>query len=161
MPLIYASSADGVRRLTAMRCDRCKRDYTDVFDLQEALHVHLTAGFGSEWGDGNSVEVALCDACAVSLLRPYATITRRHDLHGHFVGGVTPDFMRGIEEFVRSAEADDRRPRWLRALLFQLCRFPLPAIVLLRPIRLWLLRLNAEIEAEERMLARRFDLPLR
>lgn len=60
-------------------CSRCKNKYYDdihPFEMQEMLHWRNIGGFGSVWGDGNQVEVDLCQRCTLELFEPFATINR-------------------------------------------------------------------------------------
>lgn len=47
MPPLYRVDAHGVRHPIAIRCDRCRREHRDVIELQESLHIHVHAGYGS------------------------------------------------------------------------------------------------------------------
>lgn len=38
------------------------------------LHWRNVGGYGSIWGEGNKVEVDLCQRCTHELLEPFATI---------------------------------------------------------------------------------------
>ena len=59
-------------------CSRCGGIFlaggTD-FDYENYLHIEFLAGYGSTWGDGNIVDIVLCDGCSKIILRPFATVT--------------------------------------------------------------------------------------
>lgn len=59
-------------------CDRCHRemgpDNTD-FELQERIAIHFRAGYGSVFGDGNLVEVDICQNCLKDVLGKYLRVT--------------------------------------------------------------------------------------
>lgn len=78
MTILYTDSPDP--ELRGVVCDRCQTTLLESVDLGEVLHVRLHAGYGSAWGDGNLVELELCDACAHALLAPYARITASAEL---------------------------------------------------------------------------------
>jgi hypothetical protein len=72
MSLIYTTPQCEIQ---AVVCDRCKAEIRDPMDLAEVLHVRLIGGYTSQWGDGTRVAVDLCDACAHTLLSPFATLS--------------------------------------------------------------------------------------
>jgi hypothetical protein len=161
--MLYTTDARGVRQPIALRCDCCQREYRDLFELQESLHIHLRAGYGSRWGDGNHVDVALCDACAVQILSPYATVTAMDDLPGHHAGGfvLPPELMMVVEAFDAEEARDSQSTmsRTLHGVAFQLHRYLVPAIVLLRPLWQAARRLHLAFVAENRRIARKYRRP--
>jgi len=72
MSLIYTTPQCEIE---AVVCDRCKAEVRDPMDLAEVLHVRLIGGYNSQWGDGTRVAIDLCDACAHTLLSPFATLS--------------------------------------------------------------------------------------
>lgn len=59
--------------VTALVCDCCKQriEAEDVTSFQEAVRFRFVGGYGSAFGDGNSWECDLCDACCVKLFEPF------------------------------------------------------------------------------------------
>jgi hypothetical protein len=89
--------------IEAVVCDACKIEVRDPIAMGEVLHVRLIAGFGSEWGDGNRVEIDLCDACAHRHLSEFARVEPSDErLPGHPGGR-----LRGIPKGLSSATSDD------------------------------------------------------
>ncbi len=87
MSIIHTESLNP--ELLVVICDRCHVQLYDSVELGEVLHIRLRAGYGSEWGDGNVVELDLCDACAHGLLSPHARVSLSADeLPGHFGVGL-------------------------------------------------------------------------
>jgi hypothetical protein len=78
MTILYTDSPDP--ELRGVVCDRCQITLLESVDLGEVLHVRLHAGYGSAWGDGNLVELELCDACTHAMLAPYARVTASAEL---------------------------------------------------------------------------------
>jgi len=78
MTILYTGSSDP--ELHRVVRDRCQTPLLESVDLGEVLHVRLHAGYGFAWGDGNLVELELCDACAHALLAPYARVTSSAEL---------------------------------------------------------------------------------
>lgn len=55
--------------LIGRTCDKCGCDLlADAFEDQESLSVVHWCGYGSIWGDGNRIEVDLCQQCVDKLL---------------------------------------------------------------------------------------------
>ena len=54
-------------------CDKCTAYYDkyNYIECQELLHWHNVGGYGSIWGDGNAVDIVLCQACTYELLKEY------------------------------------------------------------------------------------------
>lgn len=61
-------------KIIGFSCNKCGQSYyndKDFIEMQEFLHWSNTGGFGSVWGDGNNVELHLCQHCAHELLGAY------------------------------------------------------------------------------------------
>lgn len=58
-----------------IRCDRCGRlaDLGD-FEFQEFASIDFTAGYGTIFGDGNDVQVDLCQHCLKETLGPWLRV---------------------------------------------------------------------------------------
>jgi hypothetical protein len=150
MSIIHTESRNP--ELLGVICDRCHGQLFDSVELGEVLHIRLRAGYGSEWGDGNVVELDLCDACAHSLLSPHARVSpSAEELAGHF--GVGLGLRHRIPCRTQQALAlllaqppstlSEQGPRsawaWLR---YQIGRSCIPLFLCLRPLR----RLHAELK---------------
>lgn len=59
-----------------IRCDRCGllSELGDA-EFQEMVCIDLKAGYGSIFGDGNDVQVDLCQHCLKATLGPWLRIT--------------------------------------------------------------------------------------
>ena len=44
-------------------CDVCKKKYTDMYEIQEFYTINLVGGYRSVFGEGNEVNVDLCQHC--------------------------------------------------------------------------------------------------
>lgn len=57
-------------------CSVCKIRYEadDFFELQEALHFKNCCGYGSVFGDGNTISLDICQYCISRVLGVYAEI---------------------------------------------------------------------------------------
>lgn len=71
-----------VQEVAACTCDRCHRRmaFGDP-DWFEKLSVSLTGGFDSIFGDGNKVEIDLCQQCVRDTLGTWLRISRQEDRH--------------------------------------------------------------------------------
>jgi len=49
-------------------------DQRDMWEISEMHHIDFTGGYGSIFGDGNSVRCDLCQHCLRDLIRPFARI---------------------------------------------------------------------------------------
>ena len=76
MPLITRKQKITEEVVDGFKCNRCGAKYTtqDIVEFQEMFHWQTYAGYGSLWGDGNHVEVVLCQKCAYAQLFPYSEI---------------------------------------------------------------------------------------
>jgi len=76
MPYIYKDVEQTVRKVDGIECSKCKKTvYADEdLEFQETMHYKTVGGYGSVWGDGNTVEVSLCQYCAYDLFKDFATI---------------------------------------------------------------------------------------
>lgn len=62
--------------IEAIICDRCKKEYsTDNFvETQEFHHIKFIAGYGSVFGDMNSVEADICQHCLKELIGDFCRV---------------------------------------------------------------------------------------
>lgn len=77
----------------SITCDICGKTYqtyndedgaiNDVFEIQEFTHIRMTGGYGSIFGDGDSIECDICQHCLKKKLGEYIRIISEN----HMVGG--------------------------------------------------------------------------
>lgn len=74
MSMNYRTTQVRVEAADSLDCDRCGKHihHEDSMEFQERLELQFMGGFGSVWGDGVEVQVALCQQCGYELLKPYA-----------------------------------------------------------------------------------------
>lgn len=59
-------------------CDRCGSEARrDEAEFQEFVSIDLVAGYGSVFGDGNSVQLDLCAVCIQVLASKWIRVTQR------------------------------------------------------------------------------------
>ena len=59
-----------------IRCDRCSRESEDgEYEFFEFTSIDYKAGYGSIFGDGNQVEIDLCQHCLKETLGEWLRIT--------------------------------------------------------------------------------------
>lgn len=59
-------------KVVSKQCDICKDNYDiekDIFECQEFLHIRFTGGYGSNFGDGTSVECDICQRCLHAMIK--------------------------------------------------------------------------------------------
>ena len=59
----YETRNEPVEYLESCSCDKCGKDISHDFDLQEALCLKFTGGYSSVFGDGVTVEADICQDC--------------------------------------------------------------------------------------------------
>ena len=60
-------------------CDRCKKEITDDFELQETHSICFYGGYTSIFGDENEIECDLCQQCLMDLIRDFYRVTGGQD----------------------------------------------------------------------------------
>lgn len=50
-------------------CDKCKKEFSDLLELQEFHHIRFTGGYGSAFGDGMNVECDICQSCLHEMIK--------------------------------------------------------------------------------------------
>jgi len=61
----------------SITCDVCKKVYNyenDSFEIQEFYHIRNTGGYGAVFGDGDTVELDICQHCFFDLFKDYVRI---------------------------------------------------------------------------------------
>ncbi len=59
-----------------IRCDRCGRlSEVNEVEFHESASIDLLAGYGSIFGDGNTVQIDLCQHCLKETLGPWLRVT--------------------------------------------------------------------------------------
>lgn len=62
-------------QMVEKRCDRCGKDLlTDTYEDQESISITHHCGYGSIWGDGNRVEIDLCQNCVEGMFGEYLRV---------------------------------------------------------------------------------------
>lgn len=68
-----------VLRPDTIVCDVCGMQYSythDIFEAQEFISIDFVAGFGSVFGDGNKVNLDMCQHCASRLLGKHLQVDK-------------------------------------------------------------------------------------
>lgn len=73
---IYKTLQIEHKELDKIICDRCKKEYEDIWELQEFHDVSFVAGYASLLGDGNRITCDLCQRCFKDLIGPYLKIEK-------------------------------------------------------------------------------------
>ena len=63
--------------LQSIVCDRCKEEYlvdVDYTEVGEFLYIDFTGGYGSVFGDMNSVQADICQHCLKELINDFVRI---------------------------------------------------------------------------------------
>lgn len=65
--------------LVSVTCDCCKKEYfeSDIFEVEEFLCLEKMAGYVSIFGDGNLIQLDLCQYCVKKLLGKYIRMEER------------------------------------------------------------------------------------
>lgn len=59
----------------SITCDRCKRTYNDIMDLQEFFMLYYTPGYNNKFfPDSSEVECELCPECLYNLVGKFCRI---------------------------------------------------------------------------------------
>lgn len=169
MSLILDQSGPDAPRVVGVVCDCCYAELRDAIDIHEVVHLRLHAGYGSAWGDGNTVDVDLCDACGHRTFAPYARVVPSAEaLPGHVAHGFDPRRVEaallaspgGRVDRAEDGMAPSPRPSgawaWIR---YQTLRYFIPARVLLSPLLRALRGFFHAIEREDQALRFRFGRP--
>ncbi len=64
-------------RVVSVTCDCCKKEFTDILDTQEFLHIDDIGGYCSAIGDEDHYVCDLCSCCVKQLLGKYLRIIPR------------------------------------------------------------------------------------
>lgn len=49
--------------LLFIKCDKCKKEYDDPYEIQEFHHIDFVGGYGSIFGDMMHIEFDVCQHC--------------------------------------------------------------------------------------------------
>lgn len=169
MSLILDQAGPDAPRIVGVVCDCCRAELRDDIDIHEVVHLRLHAGYGSAWGDGNTVDVDLCDACGHQTFVPYARVVPSAEvLPGHVAHGFDPHQVEagvlaspGVRvDPVPQGPAPSPRASGARAWIgYHTLRYFIPARVLLSPLFRVLRGFFQAIEREEQALRLRFGRP--
>jgi len=60
----YINTTIKTKELSSITCDKCGFDILgDDFERYEYFHIHHSCGYGSIFGDGNEINIDLCQVC--------------------------------------------------------------------------------------------------
>lgn len=59
---------DEVEILDSLECDICHTNYDDMMDVQEFIKINYVGGFRSIFGDGNRLQIDICQHCFKRIL---------------------------------------------------------------------------------------------
>ena len=71
MPIEYTENIVKQFVIKSFTCDCCDTKYDDILDIQEMLYFHNNCGYGSLFGDGNTIELVMCEKCVQEKLGDY------------------------------------------------------------------------------------------
>jgi hypothetical protein len=77
---IYHTVPSEEVELQKIICDCCKKEFTDIFEIQEFISIEKDTGYGSIFGDDSLLLLDLCQHCVKKLLEPYIKIVYHDDL---------------------------------------------------------------------------------
>ena len=62
--------------IDSVTCDICKKVYLsdDIFETQEFVYIRNDCGYGSVFGDGDEIELDICQHCLKEILGKYIRI---------------------------------------------------------------------------------------
>jgi hypothetical protein len=61
---MQVNTVESVSVVTQIKCDRCGKEVArDDLGFQEMTSIDFKGGYGSIFGDGNRVEIDLCEPC--------------------------------------------------------------------------------------------------
>lgn len=71
MPILYKEEEVLCQLRDGFICDKCGKRYSneDIIENQELFYWEHIGGYGSLWGDGNTVVVTLCQKCATEIFK--------------------------------------------------------------------------------------------
>ena len=49
--------------MTELYCDVCEKRMESILEEQEMVRINFTGGYGSIFGDGNSIRLDICQHC--------------------------------------------------------------------------------------------------
>lgn len=166
MSLIFGQSGPDASRIVGVVCDCCNAELRDDIDIHEVVHLRLHAGYGSAWGDGNTVDVDLCDACGHRTLAPYARVVPSAEaLPGHVAHGFDPRQIGAallaspggrVDPVTDGLAPTLRTPSAWAWISYQTLRYFIPARVLLSPLLGAFRGFFQAIEREDQALRLRF-----
>lgn len=169
MSLILDQTGRNATRIVGVVCDCCHAELRDDIDIHEVVHLRLHAGYGSAWGDGNTVDVDLCDACGHRTSAPYARVVPSAErLPGHVAHGFDSRRVEAALLASKSGRVDPvadglapspRASGGWAWIVYHTLRYFIPARVLLLPLLGALRGFFQAIEREEQALRFRFGRP--
>ena len=102
MPTVIKTKTIESFEVLGFICDRCKTYYPEnteddkiYLEKEEVLRWHHVGGYGSLIGDGNFIDICLCQACWFELFKPFAEIK---------VYGFNPETGKNLYENIKRIE---------------------------------------------------------
>jgi hypothetical protein len=77
------SRTETVTYITAYICDVCGKEFNfedDIFETQEMVHINFTGGYGSIFGDGDTMRLDICQHCLKEKLGNYLRLETANGL---------------------------------------------------------------------------------
>lgn len=56
-------------KIKSIECDFCKKVYSNEFEIDEFISFYHYCGYGSIFGDGNEIEIDICQQCFLKMLK--------------------------------------------------------------------------------------------
>ncbi len=56
------------REFVSIQCDKCGKVFDDEIEIQEFHRIHFTGGYGSVFGDGDSISCDICQYCLKEMI---------------------------------------------------------------------------------------------
>lgn len=67
-----------INKIVSKTCDKCGTTYNaedEIFECQEFHHINFTGGYGSVFGDSETIECDLCQHCLKDLISSFFRYT--------------------------------------------------------------------------------------
>ena len=96
------------QELDSITCDRCKKTYDDIMEIQEFLCYENDAGYGSIMGDGNKLRAEICQHCVKELLGPYIRIVGNYIWDGRPTHYFAHELPQDLVDSIANAKMDPK-----------------------------------------------------
>jgi len=69
--------------MKTIRCDICGKDVTNtIYENQEMISIRNNCGYGSVFGDGNIIELDICQSCLKRKLGEFIRVIEFETMNG-------------------------------------------------------------------------------